>query len=109
MTSESTPPDAQAAVDAAERLTAQLTALLADNPRPADQAELTALAGQLVTVTERLLWARDAALHAARRGGAHWRQLTEVSGVADSTLSERERAWLRRRRVPPAPLVTRSD
>jgi hypothetical protein len=95
-------PDAGPALVAVRQLADKIATVLrvapSDPPDDATAAALAHLCGDLVVLADRALWARDAALALAWRdrrplGHPVWQLLQDSTGVSDSTLSARLRAW----------------
>lgn len=89
-------PDAAAVVAAvAELHEAVVAAFGATPPDLADGDGWARLAGQAQQIDTRARWCRDATVAIARRAGAQWDVLERHTGVADSTLGDRLKQFLR--------------
>jgi hypothetical protein len=89
-------PDAAAVVAAVAELHRWVQDVFGTGRPPAgDAAEWSRIAGAAQQIDTRARWCRDATLAIAHRAGASWSQLERDTGVADSTLDSRLKAFLR--------------
>lgn len=88
-------PDAAAVVAAVAELHEMVSAVFhGARDIPGDAADWSRLAGHAQQIDTRARWCRDATVAIARRAGASWDALERDTGVADSTLGDRLKAFL---------------
>lgn len=63
---------------------------------PGSAADWSQIAGHAQQIDTRARWCRDATVAIARRAGASWDELERDTGVADSTLGDRLKEFLRK-------------
>lgn len=89
-------PDAAAVVAAVVELHDLVSAVFGGNRDiPGTAADWSRIAGQAERIDTRARWCRDATVAIARRAGASWSELERDVGIADSTLSNRLKRFLR--------------